>query len=105
MSQCPDKYSQDRESAKLCSLWAELQALLAAEDTDETVDTTGVSPLLVVCVFRENPTSSTLLCQLWCEIQTFRNKVIFVENQFSQSVYAMPVLFLIYFLEPHDNLG
>ena len=73
--ECPEEYSGDREAAQLCSLWTELQSLLAGEEPEEAADSTGVSPLLVLCVFRDNPTSSTLLCQLWCQIQTFRNKV------------------------------
>ena len=76
---CPTDYLQDDEADVLCDFWDQLQNLrlgsVVAEDFFP-----GVSPLLVLCPFRNHATSSVLLCQLWCEIQTFSNKVMTANN-------------------------
>ena len=76
---CAAEYLQDDEADVLCDFWDQLQYLklgsVVAEDFFP-----GVSPLLVLCPFRNHATSSMLLCQLWCEIQTFSNKVMTANN-------------------------
>ena len=73
---CPDIYRQAPESELLCQLWDELEALKMADPDAPPPSGShlGLSPLLVLCPYT-NHASGLLLCQLWCEIQTFYNKV------------------------------
>ena len=74
---CP--HINDPEAATACDLWEELVMLQNSEDTGNTIpgeinsgNTIMVTPgKNVTCVFSENPTSSSLLCNLWCGVQDY----------------------------------
>ena len=75
---CPDTYTNDPESVLLCELWEELEGLKRGEAGEVGLQP-GVSALRVLCPYRDHVTSSLILCQLWCEIQTFYNKVSYAD--------------------------
>ena len=69
---CPQTYLDDPEGNILCQLWAELEDLKEANGTELTTD----FPLMPVdCLYENNPSSSEILCSLWCEIQTHSGSV------------------------------
>ena len=75
----------DAESEILCDFWEQLQNLILGNilaEEEEEEESGGITPLLVLCPFRNHATSAVLLCQLWCEIQTFSNKVIRPNKEF-----------------------
>ena len=81
-SLCPDIYRGAPDSDLLCRLWAELEDLRAGDpDVPPPGSHPGLSPLLVLCPYTDH-SSSLLLCQLWCQIQTFYNKVSLDENHY-----------------------
>ena len=71
---CPEIYMKDPASTLLCQLWEELQNLIS--DNNNNGLFIGKSPELILCQFRDHETSAFLLCQLWCEIKSFSNKVL-----------------------------
>ena len=68
---CSSKYLGDIEEEALCSLWNELQIrdVVAEEEYD---DYYGDDPVPVDCLYEDNPTSSSELCDLWCRVQAHR---------------------------------
>ena len=67
-SKCPDVYRFDPEQLILCDLWEELEQLqtspgIPAEGDGEPVD----------CIHEDNPTSSIHLCELWCQVQSYKD--------------------------------
>ena len=75
---CPETYTNDPESVLLCELWEELEGLKRGEAGEVGLQP-GVSAFRVLCPYRDHATSSLILCQLWCEIQTFYNKVSYAD--------------------------
>ena len=70
---CPDIYATDAENITLCNLYEELQILTHGNSG------TTQSPLEtdlqqnVSCIYSDNPTSEEPLCDLWCQIQAFKD--------------------------------
>ena len=62
---CPAKYIGDPEETLLCQLNSDLDDILASS-SDSVTPSPGVP---IVCDHRDNPTSSSALCELWCEIE------------------------------------
>ena len=69
-SQCPDVYRMDPEQLQLCDLWEELEQLQSSPEPPTTAASEGRP---VDCVHDDNPTSSSPLCELWCEVQSYKN--------------------------------
>ena len=63
---CPAQYEDDPETELLCSLWLELSPLLVGSPT------TQVHKASTTCIFLDNPTSSSTLCELWCDIRVHK---------------------------------
>ena len=64
---CPELYIGDNEEQLLCQLWTELEELKESVSNVSTI--MPVSP--TQCIYEKNPTSSELLCDLWCDIQAY----------------------------------
>jgi hypothetical protein len=68
---CPTPYVGDTEETLLCMLWEELMELTETfVESGMEIPTTGFSSVL--CLYEDNPTSSVILCQLWCRIQLLK---------------------------------
>ena len=63
----------DPESALACQLYATLQVLASANTSILGSGGSGSSSTKLIgsvqCIYANNPTSSTILCNLWCQIQ------------------------------------
>ena len=70
--QCPEQYDLDPEKENLCNLYEELQ-LLQGSNNVSTVSSSELKPIF--CQYEDNPTSSIPLCDLWCQIQEFKNSI------------------------------
>ena len=68
-SQCPDVYRVDPEQLQLCDLWEELEQLQSLPE----LPTAASEGKPVDCIHEDNPTSSTSLCELWCEVKRYKN--------------------------------
>ena len=95
-SQCPQIYAEDVAATTLCQLWNQLQGLKASSSNNNNNNSSsgggvGASPQLVLCPHRSHATSSTLLCQLWCEIQTFSNKVNQHKASWELATFVFPL--------------
>ena len=61
----------DQEQQLLCGLWFDLE-MEKYESAQEGPSTS--QPLItknVTCIHDNNPTNSTALCELWCELQSY----------------------------------
>ena len=63
---CPPEYSEDPEAHLLCTMWSGLNALQALSPLP-ILPVSSTTP----CMFLDNPTSSTKLCSLWCQIKLY----------------------------------
>ena len=73
---CPMELKSDLENNTLCDLYEELQ-ILDYNDVLNTVDNVeNLNPL--VCIYKENPTSSDKLCDLWCQVESHFNNTCIV---------------------------
>ena len=68
---CPQIYVNDPEGYLLCQLWTELEELKEANGTVQPPDV-PLSP--VDCLYENNPSSSEILCQVFCEIQSYEGQ-------------------------------
>ena len=66
--QCPEKYKNDQESQLICELWEDLEMLKHDIQTSGSI-TTAANFQNVSCKYSDHPTSSNLLCEVWCQIQ------------------------------------
>ena len=70
--QCPDLYKDDPARMLLCQLWNQLEMLKSTSTAIIMPD--NLRP--VECQYKDHSTSSTPLCNLWCQIQNFDGKNI-----------------------------
>ena len=71
---CP--YTSDPEYILACQLYGELESIKTAENlSSSTQSSQTFSTQAVECLYLSNPTSSKLLCELWCQLQSFQSKI------------------------------
>ena len=66
---CPQQYKSDDARDLLCNLYEQLVMFQSSSNSSQTSLEMPVS-----CLYEYHNTSSRLLCDLWCEIQTFTGK-------------------------------
>ena len=66
---CPAKYIGDPEESLLCQLHSNLEDILASSSSDSVTSSPSSPGMPILCDHRDNPTSSSALCELWCEIE------------------------------------
>ena len=66
---CPDPYRSDYAKDLLCNLYEQLVMLQSSNNSSQPSLDMPVS-----CLYEYHNTSASLLCDLWCEIQTFTGK-------------------------------
>ena len=67
---CPDEYKTNPAGANLCQLWGELVELENSEKL-----TTISNPQYEICKYETHNTSSQILCDLWCQVQTYKEEL------------------------------
>ena len=64
---CPDNFKNDPESKELCQIYQELE--IAKFPSNIQLTTAPSNPEPIRCSYEDNPTSSQLLCEVWCQLQ------------------------------------
>ena len=70
---CPSEYMNDPENVTLCDLYADLEMAKYPSNIQITTAQPG-DYVPVSCPYKDNPTSSSRMCNLWCELQLYSGK-------------------------------